>query len=66
LVFQFITKENFCTIAEEFFHLQGSSMLVSTLHFVGFSFHSCFIMIANSRNVFMNGMREDGEREGFF
>jgi hypothetical protein len=40
-------------------------MLVSTLHFVGFSFHSCFIMIADSRDVFMNVVREDEEGEGF-
>ncbi len=40
-------------------------MLVSTLHFVSFSFHSCFIMIADNRDVFMNVVREDGEGEGF-
>ncbi len=31
------------------------------LHFIRFSFHSYFIMTINSRDVFMNGMKEDGE-----
>ncbi len=40
-------------------------MLVLTLHFVEFSFHSCSIMTIDSQNVFMNKVREDGEGEGF-
>jgi hypothetical protein len=41
-------------------------MLIFNFHFVGFSFHSCSIMIVNNQNVFMNGVKEDGELgEGF-
>ncbi len=40
-------------------------MPISTMHFVGFSFHSCFIMIVDNRYVFMNRVRKEGEREGF-
>jgi hypothetical protein len=65
LVCQFIVGKNLCTIVEELFHLQALSMLVFTLYSIGFCFHSCSIMIADSQNVFMNGMKEDGEREGF-
>jgi hypothetical protein len=38
---------------------------VSTLHFVGFNFYSCSIMTTNNQDVFMNGVRKDGEGEGF-
>jgi hypothetical protein len=40
-------------------------MPISTMHFVGFSFHSCFMMTIDSQDLFMNGVREDGEGEGF-
>jgi hypothetical protein len=41
-------------------------MPIFILHSIGFSFHSCYIMIVNSQNVFMNGVKEDGELgEGF-
>jgi hypothetical protein len=52
-------------IIQELFHLQALSMLISTMHFVGFSFHSCFIMNVDNQDVFMNGVKEDGEGEGF-
>jgi hypothetical protein len=40
-------------------------VLVSTLHFVGFYFYFCSMMITNNQDMFMNGMREDGEGDGF-
>jgi hypothetical protein len=58
--------KSFFIIAQKLFHLQPSSMLTFTLHSIGFSFHTCSIMIVNSQNVFMNGVKEDGElEEGF-
>jgi hypothetical protein len=65
LVFQFIAKENFYILAKELFHLQALSMPIFVMHFVGFSFHSCSIMTVDSRDVFVNGVREDGVGEGF-
>jgi len=38
---------------------------ISIMHFVGFSFHSCSIMTVDNRYVFMNGVRKEGEGEGF-
>jgi hypothetical protein len=40
-------------------------MSISTLHFVRFSFYFCSMMTTNNQDVFMNGMREDGEGDGF-
>jgi hypothetical protein len=40
-------------------------MPISTMHFVGFCFHSCFMMTVDNQDLFMNGVREDGEGEGF-
>jgi hypothetical protein len=53
--------KSFFIIVQKFFHPQVLSILVFTLHSIAFNFLSCFIMITNSRNVFMNGLREDGE-----
>jgi hypothetical protein len=35
------------------------------MHFVGFNIHSCFIMTVDNQDVFMNGVKEEGEGEGF-
>jgi hypothetical protein len=68
LVYQFIIEKNFCIVPKKILHyctkvFSPSGFVSANFYYtsIRFSFHSCSIITINNQNVFMNGMREDGE-----